>query len=635
MSDLPKSWIEVALGELTTVSYGKALAAGIRTAGGRVPVIGSSGPVGFHSEALVDGPCLVVGRKGAAGSVHLVRESSWPIDTAYFIQPPKYISLAYLSHLLGTRQLGQLDKSTAIPSLSRDDLYRVPVPVAPRAEQTRIVAKLEELLTDLDAGVAELKAASRKLAQYRQSLLKAAVEGALTAQWRAARSAPLPPGGGGAGGEGVHEAQHTTPRQQQHARSLRSEQTPAERELWQQLRAKRFDGFKFRRQQPLGRYIVDFVCLAQRLIVELDGSQHAESADYDSIRDAWLQQQGFHVLRFWNNQWSTEREAVLEAVWRALHEELPPLPNPSPTRGEGLENETGAQLLQRILVERRARWEAKQLAKFKEQGKTPPKDWQQKYPEPVQPVTTDLPALPEGWVWASVDCLLSDIETGKSFKCIEQPPTADEIGVVKVSAVSWGEYDELESKTCTNELRVNPALMVKAGDFLFSRANTVELVGACVIAKTVSLKVMLSDKILRLALVQDDLQPWLLYLLRSKIGRRQIELLATGNQESMKNIGQERLRSIAIPLGPKDEIRHAITLVQQELTSASQQITANELALKQSTAQRQNILRAAFAGQLVPQDPNDEPASVLLERIRAERAASGKLAKARKSKEPA
>ncbi|MDP1698386.1 MAG: endonuclease domain-containing protein [Xanthomonadaceae bacterium] len=124
-----------------------------------------------------------------------------------------------------------------------------------------------------------------------------------------------------------------TPIQHRHARALRREQAPAERELWQQLRAKRFDGFKFRRQQPLGRYIVDFVCLAQRLILELDGGQHADAADYDTIRDAWLQQQGFRVRRFWNNQWSAQREAVLEAIWTALHS--PPSPQPLPREGGG------------------------------------------------------------------------------------------------------------------------------------------------------------------------------------------------------------------------------------------------------------------------------------------------------------
>lgn len=206
--------------------------------------------------------------------------------------------------------------------------------------------------------------------------------------------------------------------------------------------------------------------------------------------------------------------------------------------------------------------------------------------------------------------------------------------MVKVSAVSWGRYDEYESKTCTDEERVNPSLLIKAGDFLFSRANTIELVGACVIAEMVSLRVMLSDKILRLVLVEDELKPWLLYLLRSQIGRKQIEMLASGNQESMKNIGQERLRSIAVPLGSKGEIDRVITLVELGLSSASEQIAANQLALQQSTAQRQNILRAAFSGQLVPQDPNDEPASVLLERIRTERATqtAAKKPRGRKAK---
>lgn len=100
------------------------------------------------------------------------------------------------------------------PRVKFDQLGKFVMNLPPRAEQTRIVAKLEELLSDLDAGVAELKAAQKKLAQYRQSLLRAAVEGALTAEWRAARSAPLPPCGGGARNRrraaGTHP--HRTPR---------------------------------------------------------------------------------------------------------------------------------------------------------------------------------------------------------------------------------------------------------------------------------------------------------------------------------------------------------------------------------------------------------------------------------------
>ena len=171
----------------------------------------------------------------------------------------QFCELKYLFHFLTSRRFDDVISGSAQPQITRASLRTVNFPLAPRAEQTRIVTKLEELLTDLDTGVAELKTAQKKLAQYRQSLLKAAVEGALTAQWR--------------------------------------ENNPA--------------------------------------------------------------------------------------------------------------TESGAQLLERILQERRARWETKQLAKFAEQGKTPPKEWQKKYPEPVQPDTTDLPPLPEGWVWASVDQLNS------------------------------------------------------------------------------------------------------------------------------------------------------------------------------------------------------------------------------------
>ena len=161
--------------------------------------------------------------------------------------------------------------------------------------------------------------------------------------------------------------------------------------------------------------------------------------------------------------------------------------------------------------------------------------------------------LPASWELAPLADLLTGIETGKSFKCDERPPTPDEVGVLKVSAVSWGEFQEQESKTCTTTDRINPSLYIQPGDFLFSRANTVELVGACVIAKQVSLRIMLSDKILRFQFVSESMKPWMLNLLRSRQGRFQIEALASGNQESMRNIGQERIGQILVPLPPAAE----------------------------------------------------------------------------------
>ena len=102
------------------------------------------------------------------------------------------------------------------------------------------------------------------------------------------------------------------------ARTLRTNLTDAERLIWRHLRAGRFAGHKFKRQQPLGSYIVDFVCFEAMLIVELDGGQHADQVTEDAERSAWLESQGFRVLRFWNNDVLSNTEGVLERVLAAL-----------------------------------------------------------------------------------------------------------------------------------------------------------------------------------------------------------------------------------------------------------------------------------------------------------------------------
>lgn len=100
----------------------------------------------------------------------------------------------------------------------------------------------------------------------------------------------------------------------QRARQLRNNMTDAERHLWQRLRSKQLNGHKFRRQFPIGNYIVDFVCLDKRIIIELDGGQHAENQNYDQIKDLWLKEQDFHILRFWNNDVLNQTEEVLQTI---------------------------------------------------------------------------------------------------------------------------------------------------------------------------------------------------------------------------------------------------------------------------------------------------------------------------------
>jgi len=103
-----------------------------------------------------------------------------------------------------------------------------------------------------------------------------------------------------------------------YARHLRNTATEAERRLWQRLRRRQMNGFKFRRQRPIGRYVCDFVCLEAAVVVELDGSQHVTQSRYDYQRDAFLKSNGFRVLRFWNGSVFSEPEAVVHTILEAL-----------------------------------------------------------------------------------------------------------------------------------------------------------------------------------------------------------------------------------------------------------------------------------------------------------------------------
>ena len=98
------------------------------------------------------------------------------------------------------------------------------------------------------------------------------------------------------------------------ARNLRTQSTEAEKLLWKYLRSKQLEGFKFRRQQPIGNYIVDFVCFEKRLIIELDGGHHALDKGKDVERDTWLSAEGFKVLRFWNTDVLMNIDGVLETI---------------------------------------------------------------------------------------------------------------------------------------------------------------------------------------------------------------------------------------------------------------------------------------------------------------------------------
>ena len=121
-----------------------------------------------------------------------------------------------------------------------------------------------------------------------------------------------------------------------HARGLRKRMTDAERLLWRHLRNRELGGWKFRRQYPVGPFIVDFICVEKNVVIEVDGGQHAEIEALDLQRSAYLNKMGYRVLRYWNNEVLQETEAVLTAIFAILAngKQNSPSPQPSPPFGE-------------------------------------------------------------------------------------------------------------------------------------------------------------------------------------------------------------------------------------------------------------------------------------------------------------
>ena len=481
MSDLPINWLNVELSDVAQIIRGVTYKREQSTdspSEGALPVLRATNITGAaltfdelvyvpsenisNEQILRPGDVVIA---SSSGSKEIVGKAGAFVGGSFVgsfgafctgLRPSAFLSPAYFGYYFQTRtyrkSVSELSAGSNINNLKTGDLASQNFPLPPAPEQTRIVAKLEELLSDLDAGVAELQAAQKKLAQYRQSLLKAAVEGALTAEWRA-------------------------------------------------------------KHQPL---------------------------------------------------------------------------------------ETGAQLLQRILQERRARWEARQLAKFAEQGKTPPKDWQKKYPEPVQPDTSGLPELPQGWVWATAEMLFS-----------------------------WGSGDFLPASA-----QIDGDYPVYGGNGINGRHNAANVGHATIVIGRVGAHcgnvfrtesaAWVTDNAIY-ATAKNEFITWA----HSELTMQAANLGSGSKGGAQPFISQKILNDTFIALPPIREQERILEEYVVALNSNEEMAASIAISLQQSTAQRQNILRAAFSGQLVPQDPHDEPASALLERIRAERAARDAVKKPR------
>ena len=134
--DIPASWALAHQGDVLPLQYGKGLVRENRFPTGKYPVFGSAGAVGFHDQPLTQGPALIVGRKGTVGAIHFSPIPCWPIDTTYFVEATPSTDLSFFGYLLRTTDLASMDRSTAIPGLSRSDYSEVEVPLAPSPNST-------------------------------------------------------------------------------------------------------------------------------------------------------------------------------------------------------------------------------------------------------------------------------------------------------------------------------------------------------------------------------------------------------------------------------------------------------------------------------------------------------------------
>ncbi|MBP9226479.1 MAG: restriction endonuclease subunit S, partial [Verrucomicrobiales bacterium] len=395
--------------------------------------------------------------RAPVGPTNLARERCCIGRGLAAIHPLDQIPEKFVLWLLRSREpeISEQGTGSTFSAINRKFLHNLSIPLPPLAEQKRIVSRIEELFSELDAGEAALKKARHQLGVYRQALLKQAFEGKLTAPWRA--------------------------------------------------------------QNP------DLLESPDQLLTRIQSERQAEF------------------------------EKQLKK-WGASVEE----------------------------------WESNG-----EIGKKPSKPRATNESDPIgQKELQPLAELPNGWTYARLSESIVNIDAGKSFSCDERPPAANEIGVAKVSAVTWGEYDEAESKTCRDAAKIVPEYFINPGDFLLSRANTIELVGAVVIVKRTTKNVMLSDKTLRINFA--GIEPhFILQYLRCRTGRLEIMSRSSGNQESMRNIGQDRVGAIITPLCPLPEQQEIVRLLDEQFEVIDQNEREIDAALKRSEALRQSILRKA------------------------------------------
>nr|WP_282611480.1 restriction endonuclease subunit S [Vibrio crassostreae] len=238
--------------------------------------------------------------------------------------------------------------------------------------------------------------------------------------------------------------------------------------------------------------------------------------------------------------------------------------------------------------------------------------------------------MPIGWVWATIDQLAINKRYGSSSKTNDD---SSGVPVLRMGNIQDGKLDYGNLKFLPVDHKEFPDLLLNDGDLLFNRTNSAELVGKTAVYRDIGKPVSYASYLISVTFSEHVLPEIAAHYINSVLGKKWLSEVM--NQTAgQANVNGTKLGHLAIPLPPSAEQKALIDEISNEFDSVDRQVEATALGLKQSEAQRKNILKSAFSGQLVPQDPNDEPASVLLDKIKIEREALAKMPKTRTPRKP-